>query len=176
MTARIGIALATVTLLLAFTIKADAQQLKVGYVDFARLIKESPQARESMRKLQDEFAPRERDIVAQQTDLQSKEEQLQRDVAVMGDSQRREAERNIQQLQRDLARGRNEYLEDLNLRRNEELDRLQRNLLQQVQSYANSGGYDLIVSDGVVFASSAIDITPQILAGLEADFQSQQSQ
>ena len=71
MTARIGIALATVTLLLAFTIKADAQQLKVGYVDFARLIKESPQARESMRKLQDEFAPRERDIVAQQTDLQS---------------------------------------------------------------------------------------------------------
>ncbi len=176
MAARIGTALSTVTLLLAVTITADAQQLKVGYVDFARLIKESPQARESMRMLQDEFAPREREIVAQQKELQGKEEQLQRDVAVMGDTERRDAERDVQQIQRDLARDRNEYLEDLNLRRNEELDRLQRGLLQQVQSYAQSGSYDLIVSDGVVFASSAIDITPQILAGLEASFQLQQSQ
>ncbi|MEE8527931.1 MAG: OmpH family outer membrane protein [Gammaproteobacteria bacterium] len=176
MAARIGTALSTVTLLLAVTITADAQQLKVGYVDFARLIKESPQARESMRNLQDEFAPREREIVAQQKELQGKEEQLQRDVAVMGDTERRAAERDIQQIQRDLARDRNEYLEDLNLRRNEELDRLQRGLLQQVQTYAQTGSYDLIVSDGVVFASSAIDITPQILAGLEASFQLQQSQ
>ncbi len=176
MAARVGIALSAVTLLLAFTIRADAQQLKVGYVDFARLIKESPQARESMRNLQDEFAPREREMVAQQKELQSKEDQLQRDVAVMGDAERRDAERDIQQMQRDLSRSRNEYLEDLNLRRNEELDGLQRNLLQHVQSYAQSGSYDLIVSADVVYASSAVDITPQILAGLEASFQSQQSQ
>ncbi len=151
-----------------------AQELKVGFVDFARLLKESPQGRQMVRTLQDEFTPRERDINAQQQQLRAREEQLQRDVAVMGDTERRDAERDVQQLQRDLSRRWNEYREDVSLGQNEALGRLQQVLLQEVQSYARSANYDLIVSDGVLFASSGVDVTAQILAGLEASFQVQQ--
>ena len=143
-----------------------AQDLKIGVVNIARLLDQSPQAKEAMGALQDEFAPRQREIVAQQKTLREKEERLQRDGAVMGEGERGNLERDVRDERRDLARRQNEYVEDLNLRRNEELGKLQRSLLQQVQAYARTAGYDLIVAD-VLFASPAIDITAEVLKALE---------
>ena len=77
--------------------------------------------------------------------------------------------------QRELARRQNEYIEDLDLRRNEELGRLQRSLVEEVQAYARPAGYDLIVGDNVLFASEAVDITSQILSGLEASYRASQT-
>ncbi|MDH3946967.1 MAG: OmpH family outer membrane protein, partial [Chromatiales bacterium] len=109
-------------------------QSRIGVVNIARLLEESPQAQTAMQALQDEFAPRQRQIVARQTDIQSKEEVLRRDGAVMSEEERRNADRELREMQRDLQRNQQEYLEDLNLRRNEELGRLQRSLLQEVQT------------------------------------------
>ena len=63
-----------------------------------------------------------------------------------------------------------EFQEDLNLRQNEELGNLQRTLLVQVQGYAKDQGYDLIVGDGVLFASTAVNITAEVLAAIEANY------
>ncbi|MEM9058363.1 MAG: OmpH family outer membrane protein [Pseudomonadota bacterium] len=119
------------------------------------------------KALQDEFAPRQRDIVAQTNDLRGKEEKLQRDRDVMGEAELRSSERELRDIQRELARRQNEYLEDLNLRRNEELGRLQRSLMVEVQNFARNNNYDVILGDGVLFASGAVDITAAVLAGLE---------
>jgi len=156
--------------LLVVTGFAQAEGLKIGFVNVGRLISESPQAATAMESLQEEFAPRQREIVAMQNELKEKQDKVQRDLEVMGAEERRNAERDLRRDERELARNQQEFQEDINLRRNESLGKLQRALLQQVQSYAAEQGYDLIVSEGVLYASTAIDITEQILTGLKESF------
>lgn len=147
---------------------ALAQQPKIGFVNTARLLEESPQARAAQTALEGEFLPRQRELATQQKALQDKEEKLKRDSAVMSEADRAKAERELRDGQRDLARRFNELQEDANLRRNEEFGKVQRSLLQEVQTYARANGYDLVVSDGVLFASPAMDITAQVVAALKA--------
>lgn len=143
-------------------------QAKIAVVNIPRLLEEAPQAKQAMQALQDEFAPRQREIVAQQKDLKAKEEKLQRDGAVMAENERRNAEKDLRDSQRELQRKQNEYVEDLNLRRNEELGKLQRSLLQEVQAFARNGNYDLVVGDGVLYVNESLDITAQVLSALQA--------
>lgn len=152
-----------------------AAQGKLGVVNIARLLEEAPQARTAMQALQEEFAPRQRDILAQQEELNGREEKLQRDAAIMAEDQRRSAERELRDIRRELTRRQNEYLEDLNIRRNEELGRLQRALMQEVQSFAAAQSYDVILGDGVLYASSAMDVTADVLAALESSFKASSS-
>lgn len=166
-TVRIGLLLGA--LLVTFTANAQTEGLKIGVVNVTRLLEQAPQAQSAMAALQEEFAPRQRELAASQRSLQEKQETYERDGAVMGETERLNLERDITQEQRDMTRNQNEYIEDLNIRRNEELSNLQRSMLEEVQTYARDAGYDLVVAD-VLFYSSAIDITDDVLRGLEASF------
>lgn len=143
-------------------------QSKIAVVNVPKLLDEAPQAKSAMQALTDEFAPRQREIVAAQNDVKAKEERLQRDGAVMAENERRNAEKDLRDAQRELARKQNEYVEDLNLRRNEELGKLQRSLMQEVQAYAKAQNFDLVLGEGVLYRNEAIDITAQVLAALQA--------
>jgi outer membrane protein len=146
---------------------ANAQgNLKIGVINVGRLLEQSPQSESVTKKLQDEFAPRQRDIVAMRQKLQTQQETFQRDAPVMGEDERLNLERQIRDGQRELQRTENEYLEDLNIRRNEEVGKLQREVLQQVQEYARAEDYDLVLADAI-FVSSAVDITEAVLAALK---------
>ncbi len=159
-----------VLLLLSFSVAA--QDIKIGFVNLPRLLQQSPQANQIRQQLQDEFAPRERQILAEQKTLQGLAERLERDGALMGEQERRTLERDLSQGDRELKRRRDEFLEDFNLRQNEELTNLQRTLIEQVQAYARAGNYDLIVGEpGILYVSDAVDITDAVLAALEAAFQ-----
>src|SRR3954452_11189283 len=143
-------------------------EIKIAVVNVPRLLDEAPQAKAAMQALSDEFAPRQREIVAQQKDLKTKEEKLQRDGAVMAENERNKAEKDLRDGQRELQRKQNEYVEDLNLRRNEELGKLQRSLLQEVQTFARAASYDLVVGDGVLYVNESMDITAQVLNALQS--------
>lgn len=164
---RLGM-VALVSAALLAPLGAALAQTKIAVVNVPRLLEEAPQAKLAMQALQDEFAPRQRDILAQQKDLKAKEDKLQRDGAVMAENERRNAEKDLRDGQRELARKQNEYVEDLNLRRNEELGKLQRSLLQEVQAFARSSNYDLVVGDGVLYVNESLDITPQVLSALQS--------
>jgi outer membrane protein len=146
---------------------ASAQSnLKIGVINVGRLLEQSPQAEVVTKKLQDEFAPRQREITAARQKLQTQQETFQRDQQVMGEAERTNLERQIRDGQRELQRMENVYLEDLNLRRNEEVGNLQREVLQKVQEYARAQKYDLVVADAI-FVSTAVDITDEVLAVLK---------
>jgi len=168
MTSRISVwtGLVAAIVLLAATAHAQTNGLRIGVVNVPRLLEQAPQAQSAMAKLQEEFAPRQREIVGLQRSLQEKQQTYDRDGPVMGEAERLNLEREIRDDQRDLEREQADYLEDLNIRRNEELGRLQRSLLQQVQAHARSAGYDLVVAD-VLYYSAAIDITEDVLRGLQ---------
>ena len=149
---------------------AAAQELKIGVVNIPVLMERAPQAKVAMDELQEEFAPRQRTIVAKQAEFEELTERVRRDFDVMGETERRNAEKDLRDLQREVTRLQTEFREDLNLRRNEELGKLQRSLLKEVQDYAQTTNYDLVVGDGVLYASTTINITELVLRAMEANF------
>ena len=162
-------------LLAVFAAPLTAQELKIGVVNVPLLLERAPQTKEVMNALQEEFAPRQRELLAKQTELQDLVERAQKDAAVMGESERRSLEKSVRDLQREVTRLDSEFREDLNLRRNEEIGLLQRSLLTEVQAYAQGQGYDIVVGDGVLFASTAANITEEVLRAVEASYNAQSS-
>jgi outer membrane protein len=144
-----------------------AKPLKIGFVNVQRLLIESPQANAANRALENEFAPRQRDLQAKQKAFKDRADKFQKDGAVMGADERRNAENDLRRDERELQRQIEELREDLNNRKNEELGKLRVNVLRQIEGFAKQGGYDLIVSDGL-YVSPALDVTSQVLQGLQS--------
>ena len=160
-----------VALLGAFAVSASAQQVKIGVVNIPVLLERAPQTKAAMDALQEEFAPRQREFMAKQKEFEELTAKAQKDVAVMGETERKNLEKNLRDLQREVTRLQTEFREDLNLRQNEELGLLQRAILAEVQDYAAREGFDLVVGDGVLYASGTVNITEAVLRAVEANFQ-----
>lgn len=142
--------------------------LKIGYVNYAQLLQESPQAKQISAELRNEFQPRQRELAQLQQSLKDRADKFQRDSATMTDDQRDKTQNDLQDSDRDLQRRQSELQDDFNARRNEELSRLQRILVDQVRDYAKAQNFDLVLADGVIYAVNALDITPAILSRLQA--------
>jgi len=142
--------------------------LKIGVVNYAKLMQESPQAKAAQDALRAEFAGKQKELQTQQQALKSKEDSLQRDQATMSGEQRSAAERELRDGNRELSLKVNQYQDDFNARQNEELSKLQKTLVEEVQNYAQSQKFDLVLADGVIFAAPVLDITPQVLSALQA--------
>ena len=160
-----------VALICVLAFPASAQEIKIGVVNIPALMERAPQTKAAMDALQVEFAPRQREFLAKQKEFEELTTKVQKDVAVMGETERRNAEKNLRDLQREVTRLQTEFREDLNLRQNEELGNLQRSLLKEVQDYSQQQGFDLVVGDGVLFASTTVNITEEVLRAVEANFQ-----
>lgn len=160
-------ALAAIALLAASA--SHAADLKIGFVNAARVSAEAPQADAAREKLEKEFAPRDQELLAMQKEVKDLEEQLARDAAVMKESERGRLERDIVSRKREIRRMQDEFREDLNMRRNEELAKLQRQIIETIHQLAKDEKFDLIVSDGVLYASDRIDITAKVIERLRTD-------
>lgn len=148
---------------------ASAQNnLKIGVVNLARLVEGAPAFQAAQKKLEEEFGPRQRDLQAMQTRLRGQQETFQRDAPVMGEEERLNLERQIRDGQRELQRTNSEMVEDFNLRQQEEMGKLQRDAIVMAQQYARDQKFDLVFADGVVFASTAVDITDAVLKAAPA--------
>ena len=142
---------------------------KMAVVDFQRLAQESPQGKAIMEAMRAEFSPRERTLQAQMQTLKAKQDKLQKDAATMTEDQRVRAEKELRDGERDFERARGELQDDVTARRNEEMSRLQRTLIEEVRSYAKAQNYDLVVStEAVLYETPNYDITPAVLAALQA--------
>ena len=144
-----------------------AKELKIGFVNVQRLLIESPQANAANRALENEFAPRQRDLQAKQKSFKDRADKFQKDGPVMGADERSKAENDLRRDERELQRQVEELREDLNNRKNEELGKLRVNVLREIEGFAKQGGYDLILSDGL-YVTPAMDVTAQVLQGLQS--------
>lgn len=155
-----------ITALIAAPAAAFAEN-KIGVVKLNRLFEEAPQALALQRSLTEEFAPRERDIRAKGEELAGIEEKLKQGEGFQSEEERRRLEQTFRDGQRDLQRAQNEFVEDLNLRRNERLGDLQRLFISEIQAYSRAQNYDLVIVEGFIHASDSIDITQQVLQALQ---------
>jgi outer membrane protein len=141
-------------------------EMKMGVVNFQKLLEEAPQTKTAMQALENEFAPRRRELLTMQNDLKARDEKLQKEGAVMSEADRAKAEKTLRDQQREFSRKAGEFQDDASTRRNEEIVKVQRYLVTEIQGYANAQGFDLVLGDGVFFAKGPLDITAQVLAVL----------
>jgi outer membrane protein len=142
-------------------------EIKVGVVDFQKLMAEAPQVKSAMQTLQNEFGPRQRELMALNNDLKAKDEKLAKEGAIMAEADRAKAEKTLRDQQRELSRKGSEFQDDISTRRNEELGKVQRYLLEEIRTYASAQGFDLVLGEGVFYSKPQLDITAQILEVLK---------
>jgi outer membrane protein len=138
-------------------------EIKVGYVDFQKLMSEAPQVKSAMQSLQNEFGPRQRELVAMQNDLKARDEKLAKEGAIMAEADRAKAEKALRDEQREFSRKGGEYQDDINTRKNEEIGKVQRYLLEEIRTYSAAQGFDLVLGEGVFYSKTQLDITAQVL-------------
>lgn len=143
---------------------------KVGVVNTVQLMEEAPQAKAAQSNIETEFAPREKELVSLQKSVRKLEEKLSRDGAVMSEKESSKLERDILSKRRDLKRSQDEFRDDLNIRKNEVLSKLQRQMYEATVSLAKEKKYDVILGQGVVYSSKNVDVTDMVLEKLKAQF------
>ena len=153
----------------AVPVQADT---KVGVVNTVQLMEEAPQAKDAQSKIETEFAPREKELVALQKSIRKLEDSLSRDGDVMSEKENSKLEREILSQRRELKRTQDEFRDDLNIRKNEVLSKLQRQMYEATVSLAKEKNYDVILGQGVVYSSKNVDITDMVLEKLKAGFKS----
>ena len=141
-------------------------EVRIGFVDTAKLMEAAPQVKAAQSKIESEFSPREKELVDLQREIRTMDERLTRDGTVMSESKRTKLERDILAKRRDLKRSQEEFRDDLDIRRNEVLAKLQREVFEAVTAFAKEQNFDLILSQGVVYSSDRIDITEGVLKKL----------
>lgn len=143
-----------------------AAEFKIGFVNAIRVMDEAPQVESANKRLEREFAPRQRRLVSAKQAIRKLEERLSRNASIMKEADVQQLSREIRNKRRDLKRQQEEFQEDYNMRRNEELDKIQKSIIQVIQQVAKAESYDFILSDGVVWASKRVDITNKIISHL----------
>ena len=143
-------------------------EVKIGVIDYARLLEQSPQAKVVQDALRNEFGPRYQQLLKQDQDLKTRADKLQKDAATMSQDQRDKAEKELRDTKRELERKMSEWQDDSNTKRNDEMNKLQRSLVGEVRDYAKAQNFDIVIAEGVIYATPTVDITPAVLQALQA--------
>ena len=147
---------------IALVSSVQAADVKVGFVNVARILEKAPQAEKAKIALEKEFSPRNKRLLASQKVIKKLDEKLARDAKLMSETEARRLQRDVLEKKRALKRDQEEFREDFNLRRNEELAKLQRLVFEAIKGLSEAEKFDLVLHDGVVYASSAVDITAKV--------------
>ncbi len=155
------------TILAVFqTVSAQEPAYKIGFVNTARVLKEAPQARKVEERLKAEFEPREAQLKQKRQEILALEDQLKTDSGLSANA-RRKLEREIRLKVSQLKFLEQEFREDQNLRRNEEIRELQQVISKILKMQGDNDKFDLILTEGVSYVSDRIDITAQTIEMLK---------
>jgi len=153
---------------LGHTPALEAAELKIGFIDAERINRESAPAELASKRLEKEFAPRAQELQRRESQIKTLQGQLEKESMTMSESDRRGKEQELARITLDFQRLQREYREDLNLRRNQELQSLFERANRVSKQIAESEKFDLIVQEAV-YRSPRIDITERVLKALASE-------
>lgn len=144
---------------------AQAQESRVGFVSTERIFREAAPAKAAQAKIEQEFSRREKELQDMASRLKSMSDKLDKDAAVLSESDRVKRQRDLADLDKDFQRKQREFREDLNQRRNEELAIVLERTNKVIKQIAETEKYDIVFQEAV-YASPRIDITDKVLKAL----------
>ena len=159
----------TVALTLLAAAGANAQELKIGFVNSDRVLREATLAKAAQTRLETEFSKRQKEGEDAANKLKTAADKLDKDAPTLGEAERSRRQRDLVEQDRELQRKRREFQEDLNQRKNEELASVVERANKVVKQIYDTEKFDLILQgDVVVFASARVDITDKVIKALNA--------
>jgi outer membrane protein len=145
----------------------QAQELKIGYVNSDRVLRDAVPAKAAQAKLESEFSKREKDLAEMANRLKAASEKLDKDGPTLAETERNRRQRELVEQDREFQRKRREFQEDLSQRKNEELATVVERANKVIKQIFESEKYDLILQEAV-FAGPRIDITDKVIKALNA--------
>lgn len=147
----------------------------VAVVDTQYLIANAPQAESLDQQLQDAFGPAQQEMQAKQQEYRDLAEELQRDELVMGEEERAEKEERLAGLEQEIRQMQQQLQQQFGQRRQQALGQLQQLIAEEAQAVAESEGYDVVVGQGVLYATDSVDLTDRVLERLEQRAEQEES-
>lgn len=144
-----------------------AAELKIGVVSAAELMEKAPQKDAASSRMEQEFSGRRNKLQGEFKEIKQLEEKLAKDGVTMSESERAKTEKDLLARKRDFVRAQDELNGDQNIRRNEELNKLQQTLLEAIQTVGKEENYDLILAEGVAYVNPKMDLTDKVLQRLK---------
>ena len=138
-------------------------EVKIGFVQVDKILKEAPQTQTSNKKLEKEFKSRTENLKKIIQNIQKEEKDFSKNSLTLSDTDKEKISRKLQQDKIDAQRTERELREDIDLRRREEINNLQAQVNQTIDKFAKEKKYDLILYQGVAYASPDIDITDMVI-------------
>ena len=157
--------LSLAVLLGAMAVSAQAQEFKAGFVNTDRIFREATAAKAAQTKLEQEFSKREKDLVDKGNALKTASEKFEREAPTMAESQRISRQRQLVDQDRDFQTKRREFQEDLNSRKQEELQQILDRANRIVKQVAEAEKYDVILQEAV-YVNPKLDITDKVIKAL----------
>jgi outer membrane protein len=159
--------LAAGAMLVVASVAAQAQDIKIGYVNSERVLKEANPAKAAQAKLEAEFGKREKDLADVASRLKATADKLDKDGPTLSDVEKSRRQRDLVEQDREFQRKRREFQEDLNQRKNEELSGVVERANKVIKQIFDAEKYDLILQDAVHW-SPRVDITKKVIDALNA--------
>jgi outer membrane protein len=152
-------------LVFAFICNANAEY-KLGFVKVDQILKDAPQASSSNKKLESEFKVRTEKLKKEIESLNKSETEFKKNSLTMSEADKEKKQKVLQQSRIDIQRTERELREDIDLRRREEINKLQNQVTKVIEKIAEEQKFDLIFYTGVAYSSDKADITPLVLKAL----------
>lgn len=155
----------TSTLLLSLTLLSTVSnaELKAAFINSSIILQKAPQAIEAVASMQKEFKEREQSLRDLAESIKTREENWQKDSAIMSADQKKKMENELIEDKRKLRFDAQSLKEDVELRRQQEMTKLRTSISKVINDYAEKNGYDLIFTEGVAYAADQVNITDEIL-------------
>ena len=154
---------------------SSAANLKIGVVDYGRLMQDSPQGKAETKKLRDKFGPRNQKIVTEEQKIKKLQDDIDKNGAVMSSSALQDKQSELSELQRDLSRKQSDLQDDINVEKSNAINNLQALIGRAVTEFAKKNHYNLIIGGGVYYADDTVNVTAQVLAQMQQDYKSKKS-
>jgi outer membrane protein len=156
-------------LALGCSLSAFAQAQKIAVIDMQSALLGTKDGQKAAAELKTKFTPKEQEFQKRQSDLQAKQEQLRKTENTISDEAKGTLTRDIETLGRNLQRDTEDAQQDLQAEQQRLLGDLSQRMNQVLGKYANEKQLTLVMDvsgqpNNVLFASSAIDITRDIIA------------
>ena len=152
---------------LAFSAQAQAEEFRVGFVNTDRIFREANTAKAAQAKLEQEFSRREKELNDQGNTLKGLSDKFEREAPTLSESQRAQRQKQLLDQDRDFQRKRREFQEDLNSRKNEELQQVLERANRVVKQVAEAEKYDVVLQEAV-YINPTHDITDKVIKALNA--------
>ena len=149
----------------AAPVYAQAEEFRAGFVNTDRIFREAVPAKAAQSKLEQEFSRREKEIVDAGNVLKTASEKFEREAPTMAESQRVNRQKQLVEQDRDFQRKRREFQEDLNSRKNEELQQVLERANRIIKQVAEAEKYDVILQEAV-YINPKLDITDKVIKAM----------